>query len=105
MGSACARWGWSTNWCYVESDYEGVGREFVRASPTYKGKFFAQCGKKKLGAAGGNSTNATAATKFAKAAVNADKATDSATTVPDAAPGPGKTAAAGPPGVTVPTKG
>eukprot|EP00927_Polykrikos_kofoidii_P061865 TRINITY_DN5668_c0_g2_i1.p1 TRINITY_DN5668_c0_g2~~TRINITY_DN5668_c0_g2_i1.p1 ORF type:complete len:1140 (+),score=179.36 TRINITY_DN5668_c0_g2_i1:45-3422(+) len=43
QGGSCARWGWSTEWCYVDQGYTGIGKEFTQRSIAYPGKYFVPC--------------------------------------------------------------
>ena len=42
-GKSCAKWGWTTEWCYVDRSYSGAGYEFKKPSEVYEGKFFMPC--------------------------------------------------------------
>eukprot|EP00929_Paragymnodinium_shiwhaense_P085822 TRINITY_DN4627_c0_g1_i1.p1 TRINITY_DN4627_c0_g1~~TRINITY_DN4627_c0_g1_i1.p1 ORF type:complete len:1576 (-),score=399.78 TRINITY_DN4627_c0_g1_i1:86-4744(-) len=43
-GGSCQKWGWAVPWCYVASDYSGVGHEFLVVSDEYAGKQYVPCG-------------------------------------------------------------
>merc|ERR1711920_188305 len=46
-GATCGTWkNWANQpylWCYVDEDYDGCGKEFVKPSIAYEGKFWTQC--------------------------------------------------------------
>ena len=42
-GGSCAKWGWTTEWCYVDQNYRGPNQEFVIQSDEYPGKFYVPC--------------------------------------------------------------
>jgi len=44
-GSACQKWGWTVRWCFVETGYAGLGKEFVTESGEYPGKLYVPCGE------------------------------------------------------------
>eukprot|EP00927_Polykrikos_kofoidii_P046210 TRINITY_DN4041_c0_g1_i1.p1 TRINITY_DN4041_c0_g1~~TRINITY_DN4041_c0_g1_i1.p1 ORF type:complete len:423 (+),score=105.67 TRINITY_DN4041_c0_g1_i1:38-1270(+) len=42
-GATCALWGYSVKWCWVDKSYNGTSKEFIKASKTYKDKYYAPC--------------------------------------------------------------
>ena len=36
-------WGWTERWCYVDKNYDGPFKEFVKPSDTYPSRFYAPC--------------------------------------------------------------
>jgi hypothetical protein len=36
-------WGWTERWCYVDKNYDGPFKEFVKQSDTYPNRFYAPC--------------------------------------------------------------
>merc|ERR1712138_104432 len=45
-GGSCRKWGWTRPWCYVEKNYKGPGKEFIKPSK-YTGKYYAPCQQSK----------------------------------------------------------
>eukprot|EP00929_Paragymnodinium_shiwhaense_P057336 TRINITY_DN2869_c0_g1_i4.p1 TRINITY_DN2869_c0_g1~~TRINITY_DN2869_c0_g1_i4.p1 ORF type:complete len:955 (-),score=326.09 TRINITY_DN2869_c0_g1_i4:43-2907(-) len=66
-GSYCAKWNAKIDWCYVDENYSGLGKDFVEPSSHYNGKFFAPCGRS-LGSAANRKSRVSAGSATAKTA-------------------------------------
>eukprot|EP00927_Polykrikos_kofoidii_P005229 TRINITY_DN12086_c0_g1_i1.p1 TRINITY_DN12086_c0_g1~~TRINITY_DN12086_c0_g1_i1.p1 ORF type:complete len:643 (+),score=57.55 TRINITY_DN12086_c0_g1_i1:56-1984(+) len=43
QGHYCDYWGSSMKWCFVDASFDGDGKEFLRKSDEYEGKFYVPC--------------------------------------------------------------